>query len=237
MKQSSDLGNSSSPDDPQISRFSIPVPSTNGLNTYSIVHHDHTLIIDVDHEGNVRRQEIINRLDQEKERIIAMITQQLLFWVKTESDELSIMIIVENQALFQLLLGIFQQLLLNIPDDIHSLLEVSRKKAILNFGTLNIYVGKWDENITSFASNNSLVIFEFSQTTIQSIKQTISNALSKNVFTSYAVLFEEEVIRKEDGREILKDLYSLGQEFQILDMSDTEKALLSIYSLLRIVTT
>ncbi len=219
------------------SKFSIPIPTTNGLDTYSIVHYDHTLIIDVDHNGNVRRQEVINRLGQEKEEIIAMITQQLLQWVKKKEEELNVIIIVQNKAFFQLLLGIFQQLILNLPDNINSLLEVSGEKAILDYGSLNVYVGRWDERVVSFGGNNSLIIFEFSENTVQNITQVISKALSKNVFTHYAILFEEKIIQQEKGKRILKEISSFNQKFQFLDMSDTERALLSIFSLLRAATT
>jgi hypothetical protein len=210
----------------------IPIPqSGNGLFTYSIVHSNHTLIIDVDHEGNVRGEKYIERIDRRIEEIISVAATRLLNVLRKPGKNISVFFISENQILKNLLLGVFQQLILNIPKDFESLLSVKNGEVFFEYGHMLVYVGLYDKKIHNFFTDQPVIAFELTHNNYNSVTTSINNIKKVCNEIDFAILFGKSLLDK-DAKDKIMLLGELYQIFTFYEISNLEKSAITLFQLI-----
>ncbi len=86
----------------------IPLPQTpggSGLHSFSVIHNDHILVLEVDRNGDVRKTDTVKLVETASQRIIAELTAEL--WEKAEQGKNQNILVLTQRPLwirlFQLL--------------------------------------------------------------------------------------------------------------------------------------
>lgn len=216
-----------------VNEFSIPVPNfANGLSSYSVVHSDHTLILDIDANGDVRGENIVDRIDQNLEKYVAIMSSRISELIqKCKEKSFSMFIISEDHKLVTLMLGMFQNLILNLPDGFQGNLSFSKEQVIFEFENLLIYVGMKSPNFKNLITEESLCAFHLTESNYSKISDEISKSNILPLFKESAILFESNFLNNPINKEKMMSL-SVGHNiYTLLDISTHEKA---TFSLLRL---
>jgi hypothetical protein len=227
------------PDQKEIKNtLGIPLPNANnGLTTFSLAHSDHTLVIDVDHNGDVRGEKVIDRIDRNLEKTLAAISLKILDRVISqnqddEEDPISFIFITQNRMIHSLLLGIFQHLIFNIPNRIQSLMSVSKKEALMEYADMTFYVGDWDAKIYNFCKGKSTIIYDLDHHNTDQVKLYLTKDVQMNFVQDFVVLFDSKFIAEPEGKKFIQELYHITPQIQMLDSSNNDKAAKSLFSVL-----
>lgn len=208
------------------SMFALPVPKSgdSGLTSLSIVHADHILIADVDKNGDVRKYKIIDRVGQELELILAKIANTIIQTViTTRIDPISFVFLTHSRNIEKVLLGIFQQILFNLPnnENILGTLSVSNNMALFELDNLTVYVGKWHDRIFNIAGSKSVVIHHLTINNTQEVYNNINNIEKLKLNSQNIMLFNENVIKNDQGKKIIGDIMMKISPEAVLDVSNT----------------
>ncbi len=216
-----------------VNEFSIPVPNfANGLSSYSVVHSDHTLILDIDANGDVRGENIIDRIDENIEKYVAIMSSRISELIQNSKDtQYSIFIITEDHNLVTLMLGMFQNLILNLPTGFQGNLSFSREQVIFEFENLLIYVGMRSPNFKNLITEESLCAFHLTESNYSKISDEISKSNILPLFKETAILFESNFLNNSVNKERMMNLSVENNIYTLLDISTHEKA---TFSLLRL---
>lgn len=216
----------------------IPIPrANNGLTTYSLVHQDHTLIVDIDAEGNVRGERTIQRIDQQIENILAAIAQRILSYIENyDKEPVSIVVITENERMRKMILGIFQQLIFNMGENLHGLLSITKGESLFELGPLNVWVGNAKVlnfgRIYSLLSESTTFVYQIETHSVVEIAEIVNQNLKHRSDANYVVLCEPEFMKSNLGKEYIKELIIEIPGLQILDVDNPEKIAMALYSII-----
>ena len=211
----------------------IPIPGAkNGLTTYSIAHNDHTLVVDIDADGNVRGEQIIDRIGQELESILTAIAQRILFRVYQKNNlETTFIFITRNIMLEQILLGTFQHMIFNRESQSQIGLSINHNSAIMEYDNINVYVGQYADKIYSLINDNPVLILHLYHDTSDEILRILRD-LKPDTFNKIILLFDSEFIKTEDGKNTLNEIMMSSQVSQVLDASEPMIAAKTLFSVI-----
>jgi hypothetical protein len=181
--------------------LSIPVPQSSGLQTYSVVHTDHILIVDVDANGDVRKETIINRVGQKLEKVLAALAENILHNVSSYPEEnVTFVFLTNSKNMEKVMLGVFQQLLFNITDDLTGILSVAHHKMVFEFGNMTIFVGNYNKTIDNLISENNVIIHHLTSSNFRKLSNDMKKTIKMSDNADYILLFDETVIDKDSGK-------------------------------------
>ncbi|MDH5403007.1 MAG: hypothetical protein OEY49_10995 [Candidatus Heimdallarchaeota archaeon] len=216
--------------DTQSGNSSIPIPKMKGgLTKYSVVHDNHTLIVDVDKNGDVRGYQIIDRLNLSLEELLSTISAKIISHASKDPKKNTMLLIISPTRKLHILgLGVANQLMLNIPDDKSGMLSVNKKEVILEFANVKIVVADWNDKYLTFDYDECLMILEFTPDNIESYIELITKSKSENVANHYGILFSQKVTRSPLWSDILQKIIKQYPGIPISDASDNFKASMSL---------
>ena len=149
----------------------------------------------------------------------------------SKDTQYSICIITEDHKLVTLMLGMFQNLILNLPTGFQGNLSFSREQVIFEFENMLIYVGMRSPNFKNLITEESLCAFHLTESNYSKISDEISKSNILPLFKETAILFESNFLNNPINKEMMMNL-SVGHNiYTLLDISTHEKA---TFSLLRL---
>lgn len=210
---------------------SIPSP-IGGLTTYSVVHDNHTLIVDVDRDGNVRSEKLIERIGVSLEKILAYISASILKEIESMNENITVYIISEDIIVHSVILGVFQQLMLNIPDNISAITTVSSEKKVMEMGNFQFYVGKWSNDIPIYKSDKNIFAFHIEKDTLNQTIDYVNSLDNIDDITKIAFLFNPNLTSYPEWGNFLKTITTKRPKAIFSDIGDKVKIASSIFSIL-----
>ncbi|MCY3410643.1 MAG: hypothetical protein INQ03_03300 [Candidatus Heimdallarchaeota archaeon] len=207
--------------------FALPVPTSggdSGLETLSIVHSDHILVADVDKNGDVRKFKILDRVGNNLEKDVAKIANTVINHVlSTSIQPATFIFLTTSRNIEKVLLGIFQQILFNLPknNEVLSTLSVSNHMAIFELDNLTVYVGQWKEKIVNIAGSNSVIVHHITQDNSPTVMANIERIKEMKSQAETILIFDDKLIKEPNGKKLIGEIMLTCSPKAILDVSNT----------------
>lgn len=199
---------------------SLPKPR-GGLSTYSIVHQDHILVADIDHEGNVRSHKIIERIENDLERMVASIASKILEYGSTGKPSVSIHIFSSSLNLRRLVISISNFVVLNIKGGKSAMLRITEEGVLFEFENFQIQFGLTME--TPVGSELVAFAYHFSD----DVYEMINSGIGTGPGIQHAILFDTKAIRSQAWKETLGMILKKNPNVSLLDVGSAMKAIIS----------
>ena len=136
---------------------SIPTPNrlnTVGIIQLSLTHDDHTLIIDVDHEGNIRKYSTVQKIETVTIHYIATVANR----IKMMLDSKTKIIIVSRSALWKKFLLLLMNQIINDFNEEIAILKVTQKEIHITLNDLIITYNDFTEFTRGIEDNSILIL-------------------------------------------------------------------------------
>ena len=150
-----------SPSNAEADNYGIPAPSSSrgGLETYSIVHGDHTLVVQVDANGAVRRQQVIKRVDIGLETALTAVVTIIMEELAMSERSHGVFFIGADRNISRLLLSVVNTLLMNITEGVQAWVEVESSTLRFSYGSFSLYWGQWLPDLRAAQTDVNTVVF------------------------------------------------------------------------------
>lgn len=201
-----------------------PKKTSRGIKIVSLVHDDHILVAHVDLNGDVRNEQIIERIGVELEKFITSISIQILSHL---DQSLSISILSDSQTIHRIVLGIYQQILLNIGIDQKATLEISSNNKIIKINDFSFHIGSKPSTIQVLGKNVLIV-----HVTSKNVNQTLDLLDQIGKETNLAVLFGPKVVDDPNWNQLINRLLNEFKGVSIVDAEGPLRAVISIANIL-----
>ncbi len=218
--------------------FGIPSPEFSvgsGVKTRSIVHSDHTIVVDIDSHGSIRNRQIIDRIDSSFENAISKLAGKILNAIDKHNFSASLIVVSSSELMRKLVISLCHQILLNLPKNQISGLYHSTNAIFFEVGDFILFLNmdpekKIDERVLD------------KEKKIMAIHLTSDN--QKTILTRYkplmeninqmpvVILFDRSLIANSDWKKLLVSLMEINPSINFLDISDLNRAINSFTSII-----
>ncbi len=204
--------------------FLPPVPGlrekgASGVLKRSLSHGDHVLLIEIDRNGSVRKETVVNLISSVIENIVAQAVEKTI-----ESDKLlhkeqkKIMFISRAYAFHEFFKSVLSILMLNLDNGKQTITKVTKDKVEIEYNNLILLQVPYEEAVKEFKDNNlsSIVLDVNSYEYDTAFTEIPTSRLEKiNIILAY-----NSKKGQEKPIELFKDLLSRGiSQLSLFDYS------------------
>jgi hypothetical protein len=213
----------------------IPAPKTksSGLTTLSVVHENHTLILEVDQNGSVRSDKIIKRIGKNIEKLLSLTAYQLLELIlHSKSKLIHIFIFTEDHQIRKLINALIGQILINLNEESDVTLDLNSKRILFKANSFTFYVGSWSKSMIDTQRSRDVFAFHVNSQNLKKIYPIIIEQLENYPNKNYAILFDPDITNDEVWKLLLKDLFTINPYVFITDVKGSINIVTSLSTLI-----
>ncbi len=220
------------------SALGIPAPEFSmgsGLKTCSIVHSDHTIIVDIDIHGSIRSRQIIDRIDASFENAISRLAGKILNAIEEHHFSGSLIVVSASELMRKLVISLCHQILLNLPKNQTSGLYHSASAIFFEVADFILFLHmnpekKIDERVLS--KEKKMMAIHITPENHQTIMNQYKPLIEKKDLIPIVILFDRSLISNPDWKKLLVSLMDINPSINFLDVSDLNRAINSFTSII-----
>ena len=218
-----------------LDELGLPSPvKESGYKTYSLVHADHIMVIDVDYNGQIRFEKIIERIGIDMERLISKISSNMLNYVEKSNKSTGIVIHSISPLIHQIILGAFNQVQLNIKNDQSTYLDNRYLEKFFRlksgFVEMDFQVGHRLKEVNPTLRKHHIV--HITNDNLKNIKKYFVDLISNGNVESISILFDSQVTNSSEWSSLLTHILSLQSGISLSDCDTPLRAAVSIVNIL-----
>ncbi|MDH5403770.1 MAG: hypothetical protein OEY49_14835 [Candidatus Heimdallarchaeota archaeon] len=207
----------------------VPTTASSGLKKYTVVHEDHSLVIDVDANGDVRGNKVVPRLNLNIEEGIKKIVNNISeYSIQNPNFDLAIRTVSASEFYRNILLNISYNLLKTIPKTKSSMLSVNQTDIVLFYGKIKIITGDTTKRLDSFKSRANLVIFDFSVENFDKLEKFVYENVTENKENHYIFLHSPRLNNLDSWVKFIESINKQKINKSMFEVSDSIMAMTSI---------